>query len=60
MNPSAVIAVPAARRRRSPQRSAKSPAGIWNAAIPPLYAVRIIPTWANVRRNSVAQSGSST
>jgi hypothetical protein len=28
MNPHAVTAVPAARRRRSPQRSASNPAGI--------------------------------
>jgi hypothetical protein len=60
MNPHAVTAVPAASRRRSPQRSASSPAGIWNAAIAPLYAVRMSPTWAKVSRNSLAQIGSST
>ena len=60
MNPHAVTAVPAAKSLRSPQRSASSPAGIWNAAIPPLYAVRMIPTCAKVSRNSFAQIGSST
>ena len=34
--PSAAIAVPTASRRRSPQRSASSPAGIWDSAIPPV------------------------
>ncbi len=36
MKPSAVTTVPATRSRRSPQRSARNPAGIWNSAMPPL------------------------
>ena len=33
---------------------------IWNAAIAPLYAVRMMPTCAKVSRNSLAQIGNST
>ena len=36
MNPSAVTKVPAASSQRSPKRSARKPAGIWNIAIPPV------------------------
>ena len=57
MKPHAVTAVPAASRRRSPQRSARRPAGIWNEAMAPVYAVRISPTCAKPRRNSLAHSG---
>ena len=60
MKPSAVTAVPAARSPRSPQRSARKPAGIWNADMPPVYAVRIMPTCAKLRPNSAAQSGRNT
>jgi hypothetical protein len=36
------------------------PAGIWNSAIPPEYAVRMMPTWAKLNENSAAHSGSRT
>ena len=43
-NPRALIAVPATSSRASPQRSASKLDGIWNPAIPPLYAVFSSPT----------------
>ena len=58
--PRAVTAVPRARILRSPRRSARKPAGIWNADMPPVYAVRIRPTCVNDSPNSLAHSGRKT
>jgi len=52
--------VPPASSQRSPKRSARKPAGIWKTDIPPVYAERIRPTWANVSPNSLAHSGKNT
>ena len=52
-----------ARRQQTPLTPALGERGRRESGTPPcppLYAVRMIPTWANVRRNSLAQSGSST
>ena len=59
-NATPTSSVPSASRLRSPKRSAKSPAGIWNAAIAARCAPRMTPTCASDRPKVCARSGSST